>query len=187
MKPIPLSILSKCITEVASLPAQSSSQLVTRHSIIEKEKLEDKSSIIEKNRHKKTILLVEDNPVNQKIGQAMLHKLGHEVVVVENGQLAVEAAEDGHFHLILMDCQMPVMDGYEATRMIRAQEKRTNSHTPIVAMTANAYPEDIEKCMQSGMDSHLTKPVDISTLDKTVSAYFTPANDPEPPSQSPLQ
>jgi len=176
VKPVPLSILTRCITDVLSLPENPTPQLVTRHSIIEKEKLDDKRSDAEKEEQKKSILLVEDNPVNQKIGMAMLSKLGHDVVIVENGEQAVAAAGNNQFHLILMDCQMPVMDGYEATRKIRQNEKMTNSHVPIVAMTANAYPEDIEKCLQSGMDSHLTKPVDITTLDRAMRSYFKPSN-----------
>ena len=177
VKPVPLSILTRCIIDVLSLPENPTPQLITRHSIIEKEKLDDKRSDAEKEEQKKSILLVEDNPVNQKIGMAMLNKLGHDVVVVENGEQAVVAAGNNQFHMILMDCQMPVMDGYEATRKIRQNEKLTNSHVPIVAMTANAYPEDIEKCLQSGMDSHLTKPVDITTLDRAMRSYFKPSND----------
>jgi signal transduction histidine kinase/CheY-like chemotaxis protein len=176
VKPIPPSLLSKCVIDVINTPLQSTSELITRHSIVEKEQLEIKQNSTNNQTKKKTILLVEDNPVNQKIAQAMLGKLGHDVIVAENGQIAVEAAANGSFDLILMDCQMPVMDGYEATKTIRQNEQATNSRIPIVAMTANAYPEDIEKCMASGMDGHLTKPVDMSTLNKTVESYLYSAN-----------
>lgn len=107
------------------------------------------------------VLVVEDNPVNQKVAVKMLTKLGARVDVVVNGRAAVEAAVAGSYDLILMDCLMPDLDGYDATRMIRAQEKATYPlrHVPIVAMTANASDEDRNRCLAVGMDDFLAKPV----------------------------
>lgn len=99
------------------------------------------------------ILLAEDNIVNQKLAVRILEKFGHHVKIVSNGQLAVEAFQSQSFDLILMDVQMPVMGGYEATRKIREieQQSGTGSHIPIIALTAHAMIGDREKCIQSGM------------------------------------
>ncbi len=105
------------------------------------------------------ILLVEDNLVNQKITAKILEKNGFTVQVVENGRAAVEAMAAGAYDLVLMDVQMPVMDGLEATRKIRAMEKQLGGHTPIIALTANAMKGDREKCIDAGMDEYITKPI----------------------------
>ncbi len=101
------------------------------------------------------VLLVEDNKVNQEVASRMLRTLGIDPVVVAEGALAVAAVRRERFDLVLMDCQMPVMDGYEATRAIRALGTRV----PILAMTANALPGDREKCLAAGMDDYITKPI----------------------------
>jgi len=108
------------------------------------------------------ILLAEDNEVNQKIATSMLGKRGHIVIVVGNGKNAVSAYEDQGgppFDLILMDVQMPVMDGLEATRLIRQREKNSGKHIPIVALTAHAMKGDKEMCLDAGMDGYLSKPL----------------------------
>ena len=111
------------------------------------------------------VLLVEDNPVNRGVVERVLAKLGAESVVAENGREALEILDSGeNFDLVLMDCQMPVMDGYEATRLWREREGPLGRHLPIVAMTANAMPGDREKCRQAGMDDYLPKPVSIGEL-----------------------
>lgn len=104
------------------------------------------------------ILLAEDNIVNQKLAVRILEKFGHKVEIVSNGKLAVEAFEVKSYDLILMDVQMPVMGGFEATQKIREIEKNsgTGSHIPIIALTAHAMIGDREKCLQSGMVSHLS-------------------------------
>jgi CheY-like chemotaxis protein len=105
------------------------------------------------------LLLAEDNRVNQRVAMAMLERDGHTVVVVDNGAAAVEASGESDFDVILMDVQMPVMSGFEATTAIRARERATGGHVPIVAMTAHAMQGDRERCMAMGMDGYVTKPL----------------------------
>ncbi|KAG1132058.1 hypothetical protein G6F42_002698 [Rhizopus arrhizus] len=111
------------------------------------------------------VLLAEDNDVNQKLAVRILEKFGHHVTVVANGKLAVEAYESQYFDLILMDVQMPVMGGFEATQKIREIEKTSsNRHIPIIALTAHAMIGDREKCLEAGMDEYVTKPLRFPEL-----------------------
>ncbi|KAG1141923.1 hypothetical protein G6F38_008084 [Rhizopus arrhizus] len=112
------------------------------------------------------VLLAEDNDVNQKLAVRILEKFGHHVSVVANGKLAVEAYESQYFDLILMDVQMPVMGGFEATQKIREIEKTSasNRHIPIIALTAHAMIGDREKCLEAGMDEYVTKPLRFPEL-----------------------
>ncbi len=113
------------------------------------------------------LLLVEDNMVNMKIAQLILTQAGFEVETAENGQIAVDmvsASEPGYYDAILMDIQMPVMDGYEATRAIRALKKRELAEIPIIALTANAFREDVEAAKAAGMVAHIAKPVDVQKM-----------------------
>ncbi|WP_110950819.1 hybrid sensor histidine kinase/response regulator [Pseudomonas bohemica] len=122
--------------------------------------------------HRARILLVEDNPVNQLVAKGMLSKLGCEVVVTSHGGEALQQLERSHFDLVLMDCNMPVMDGYEATRLIRQNGKWAD--LPIIALTANAMPEERERCKNAGMNDYLAKPFHreelISLLDQWTTA-----------------
>lgn len=108
------------------------------------------------------ILLVEDNPVNQLVAKGMLSKLGCDVTISSHGGEALEQLERGHFELVLMDCNMPVMDGYEASRQIRSSGRWP--HLPIVALTANAMPEERERCRAAGMNDYLAKPFRLAEL-----------------------
>ncbi len=110
------------------------------------------------------ILLAEDGLVNQRVAREFLERRGHAVVVANNGREAVEAVDREAFDLVLMDVQMPEMDGFEATKVIRRKERATGSHIPIVAMTARAFKEDRERCLDSGMDAYLAKPIRPSAL-----------------------
>jgi CheY-like chemotaxis protein len=110
------------------------------------------------------ILLAEDNPVNQRLAVVLLEKRGHLVTVVVNGRQAVAAVERQTFDVVLMDVQMPEMDGLEATRLIRQRESETGRRVPIVAMTASALKGDRERCLEAGMDEHIAKPIRTSEL-----------------------
>jgi two-component system sensor histidine kinase/response regulator len=122
--------------------------LITRHVIHEKV---DGCSL--------KILVAEDNPVNQKLAVRMLEKRGHRVTLARNGREAVEAVQAEAFDLVLMDVQMPEMDGFEATAAIRQSERATGRHQPIVAMTAHAMKGDDQRCVDAGMDGYLAKPI----------------------------
>jgi len=113
--------------------------------------------------HGKRILLVEDHPINQKLASALLGKLGYEVALAVNGLEGVKAAAESPYALILMDMQMPEMDGLEATRLIRSTEG-PNQHAPIIALTANAMQSDLDACRAAGMNDVLTKPIDRKLL-----------------------
>ncbi len=117
------------------------------------------------------VLLAEDNAVNQKLAKGLLEKRGHKVTIVENGRLAVQALEERRFDIVLMDVQMPEMDGIEATKAIRAREEQTGSHQPIVAMTALAMKGDRERVIAAGMDDYLTKPLRANELDAALEKY----------------
>jgi CheY-like chemotaxis protein len=115
----------------------------------------------------KRLLLVEDNQINMEIALMILTQAGFMVETAENGQVAlnmVAASRPGHYDAILMDIQMPVMDGYEATRAIRALEDRELAGIPILAMTANAFREDVEAAKEAGMVAHIAKPVDVQKM-----------------------
>jgi len=114
------------------------------------------------------VLVVEDNPVNQLVTTGMLTKLGYRSDVVANGMQAVEALARGPFEAVLMDCNMPVMDGYEATQAIRIQEGSAH-HIPIIAMTASAFLGDRERCLAVGMDDYISKPVRLVDLERVLS------------------
>jgi len=110
------------------------------------------------------ILLVEDNPVNQLLARRLIEKQGYTVVIAGNGRQAIETLEQGEFDLVLMDVQMPEMDGMQATISIREREKTTGRHVPIYAMTAHALKNDRELCIEAGMDGYLAKPIQPKEL-----------------------
>ena len=157
-KPIKQTLLLDCLRivtgETASVEKGTASQIVTQYSISEDNK-----------RHVR-ILLTEDNVVNQKIALRILEKkLGYHADVVTNGREAIESLERSDYDLVLMDCQMPEMDGYEATHTIRDERSSVRNHSiPIIAMTANAMKGDSEKCLAAGMDDYLSKPINVKEL-----------------------
>jgi len=114
------------------------------------------------------ILLVEDNIVNQKLGVRLLEKMGHQVEVANNGEDACEVLRASRFDLVLMDLQMPVMGGLDATRKIRESEEKSGQHVPILAMTAHAAAQDEKRCMEAGMDGYVTKPIRRDVLRKEI-------------------
>jgi CheY-like chemotaxis protein len=126
---------------------------VTRHSLIEAQA-----------QRRLKVLVAEDNVVNQKVAVRMLEKLGCRVDTVANGVEALAAHASGTYDLIFMDGQMPAMDGYAATAVIRARETQTGQHIPIIAMTANAMQGDREECLAAGMDDYISKPIKSEEL-----------------------
>jgi CheY-like chemotaxis protein len=143
-------------TEVSLPPG-----IITRHTVAECVK------------HGFRILLAEDNVINQKVAQAILNKLGYKADVVANGLEAVRALEMIDYDLVLMDCMMPELDGFEATAMIRNQQSKVLNHAvPIVAMTANAMKGDHEACIAAGMDDYLAKPVKKEDLARVLGIWF---------------
>ena len=118
------------------------------------------------------ILLAEDSIVNQKLAVGLLEKRGHTVVVANNGEEAVAALEADQVDLVLMDVQMPKMDGFDATKIIRLREKSTGKHVPIIAMTAHAMKGDRDRCLKAGMDEYVTKPIRAKHLLETIAALL---------------
>ena len=110
------------------------------------------------------VLLAEDNQINAVVARRLLERLGHRVTHVSDGASAVVAAGESSWDAVLMDMQMPVLDGLEATRRIRAGESSTGRHVPIIALTANAMKGDDLICLSAGMDGYLTKPIDLDRL-----------------------
>ncbi len=125
---------------------------------------------------RRKVLVVDDNPVNQEVMLESLAELGYRADVAENGKLAVEATVDTDYALILMDCQMPIMDGYRATGEIRRRESNKR-HTPIIAVTAHAFQGEREKVLASGMDDYLTKPVKLASLRGALERWWPEGED----------
>jgi len=153
-------------------PAESDQTMLTRHKLREMQ------------RSTARILLAEDNITNQMVARGILKKMGLSAEAVADGAEAVRALEEIDYDLVLMDCQMPEMDGYEATREIRSPESSVLNHAvPIIAMTANAMVGDREKCLDAGMDDYITKPVEPSALALTLEKWL----DPKPPEEDSSQ
>jgi len=177
-KPVHRADLYDCLTMIVDRPAHASPDvldvgatsrppdvLVTRHVIKEAARVA-----------RARILVAEDNIVNQKIAVRHLEKLGYRADVVANGLEAVDAVARIRYALVLMDCQMPELDGWEATAMIRKEEaSRGSQHLPIIAITANAMPGDREKCRKAGMDDYLAKPVMLEEI-RVVLARWIPGH-----------
>jgi len=156
-KPMEKELLFKCLTTLLA-PDYKSTQLITKHTLNECSNIDIETSKSLK------ILLVEDNLTNQLVTRIILKKMDHSVTIANNGLEAVNAINESEFDLVLMDGQMPVMDGLEATRQVRGLEMRKghpmeNRHIPIIALTANAMKGDRERFLEAGMDDYVTKPI----------------------------
>ena len=145
--------------------AARNAPLLTRHSLRER-------------RRRLKILLAEDNPVNQILAKRLLEKRGHTIVVVGTGQRAIEILDEQPFDLVLMDVEMPDMDGLDAAAKIRKREKSTGNRIPIIAMTAHAMPGDRERCIQAGMDSYISKPLQTKQLFAAIEALLPNSMEP---------
>ena len=162
LKPIRQSELREAIAKVLGVREQEGMiPLVTRYSLGD---ARDRSETLR-------ILIAEDNLVNQRLVVRLLEKRGHRVVVAGNGKEALAALEKETFDLILMDVQMPEMDGFETTAAIRRNEKSSGLHQIIVALTAHAMKGDHEKCLAAGMDGYLSKPIRVQELDEVLAQY----------------
>ena len=123
----------------------------------------------------KRLLLVEDNEINREIEQEILHMSGVRIDMAEDGQQAVDRfreSEPFYYDMVLMDIQMPVMNGLDATRAIRAMDRQDSQVVPIIAMTANAFVEDVKNSMDAGMNAHLPKPLDIEQVFSTMGMFL---------------
>lgn len=123
------------------------------------------------------ILIVEDNDINSQILERLLEKKGFKTTLASDGIRALEAIEREKFDLIFMDVQMPLLNGFDASRRIRQHEKVMGSHTPIIALTANALAGDKEKCLEAGMDDYLSKPVDANELYEKIRIFLNKASE----------
>jgi two-component system, sensor histidine kinase and response regulator len=165
LKPVRQAELKEAIIRVLT-----SQQSVGKPAMLTRESLHEKDG----RRISLTILLAEDNPVNQKLAIRMLEKRGHKVTVASNGKqalAAIEARSGAPYDLVLMDVQMPEMDGLEATAILREREKLSGLHQPIVAMTALVMKGDRERCLAAGMDAFLSKPIRPQELDDVLDSY----------------
>lgn len=167
-KPVRMSQLHDCLDRILSHAAdewaQRSQPIVTLGRM-------EAGSVPRK--YSGAVLVVDDNMVNQKVAQRYLERMGLAVTLAADGEAAVRAHGSSHFDLILMDVQMPVMDGYEATRCIRAREQLDGTHVPIVALTADAMYEHLEMCKSAGMDDYLTKPIEVEQLQAVLAQVLT--------------
>jgi signal transduction histidine kinase/ligand-binding sensor domain-containing protein/CheY-like chemotaxis protein/HPt (histidine-containing phosphotransfer) domain-containing protein len=165
LKPVSYRDLRDCLARVMSVDAAQWHERT--QPIVVAERTRDTND--------RRLLLAEDNLVNQKVARGALEKLGYRVDIVNNGAEAVAAWETGRYHAILMDCQMPVMDGYQATREIRLREAG-RSRVPIIALTADAMIGAEQQCRDAGMDDYMPKPLDRTILAETVDRHLTLAN-----------
>jgi CheY-like chemotaxis protein len=175
-KPVRQSVLLDAIRTVLAMPDHSVEPpaLVTRHSLRETQR-------------PLRVLLAEDNRINQLLAVRLLEKRGHSLVVADNGREAIRALERERFDMILMDIQMPEMDGLEAAAEIRKKEKGTGRHVPIVALTAHAMQEDRERCLDVGMDAYLAKPFSSGELFETIEKLLPMPVTPKFPSEATAQ
>ena len=171
-KPVKPSLLFDCLLTEFGIQASETGEAAAGRLAARRMLAEDKSRARAR-RGKARILLAEDNPVNQKVALKVLEKLGYRADAVGNGLEAVQALDTIPYDIVLMDCQMPEMDGYEATGRIRSMQR--DKHTPIIAMTANSMKGDREKCLQAGMDDYLSKPFTAPVLAEVIDKWLAGA------------
>ena len=165
-KPVSQSLLFDCLIQLAggnNHPGDidRSDRMITRHSLLDSRK------------GLKKILLVEDNLVNQRVALKFLERLGYSAEVAQDGRIALQMLEEKTFDLVLMDVQMPNLDGYQATGLIRRSTNGAfNPDIPVVAMTANAMKGDREKCLDAGMDDYLSKPINPDELAEKLNTWL---------------
>ncbi len=180
-KPVMPPVLRQAMSTLLGLSRGSGGKVfITRHLLAEGESVQQRKT---DHQLRGSILLAEDVVANQKVASIMLERLGLQVEVANNGREAVERWENGKFDLIFMDCQMPVLDGYAATRGIREQEG-DRQHTPIVALTANALDSQKQACFDAGMDDFLAKPFELDQLKRILERWLAPNE--EHPGQAPI-
>jgi two-component system, sensor histidine kinase and response regulator len=163
MKPVRQSELREAIARVLGAKEQKGAiPLITRYAL--SDALDPSARL--------RVLIAEDNAVNQRLAARLLEKRGHRVTVTANGREAVQALDADVYDLVLMDVQMPEMDGFETTAVIRSREQRTGGHLPIIALTAHAMKGDRERCLEAGMDGYLSKPIRAHELDEVLGKYL---------------
>ena len=163
-----LEILESAAGEVSSV---ASARPVTGQLSQQNHEIAPRVPVASHNQGKLRILLAEDNVINQKVASATLHRQGFQVTIVNNGLEAIEAIENQTFDLVLMDVQMPKMDGLQATAAIRRRETASGGRLPIIALTAHAMQEDRERCLTAGMDDYAAKPINTSELEKMIKKW----------------
>jgi len=185
-KPVRQSELYDCLLSVMGSPADPQ-EPVPWQTAVRQTRMQrgDKRMVSRPPRDRPLILLAEDNPVNQKVAVKMLENLDYDVAVAANGREALDALAHTTYAAVLMDVQMPEMDGYEATAEIRRREEGSPRHIPIIAMTANALAGDREKALEAGMDDYLAKPVKPAKLNAVLERWTPPVEGaPEAASES---
>ncbi|HWR29508.1 MAG TPA: response regulator [Negativicutes bacterium] len=161
LKPIKQAQLLNSIAKVMGRGVENTTAAMRQATIITEKPAGNAPTNLKKT---KRVLLAEDNAANQKLALLLLKKLGYEVQLAVNGLETLAAIAEEQFDLVLMDCQMPEMDGFEATQEIRKKELGTGRHIPIIAMTANAMQDDRQQCIKAGMDDYISKPIDFPKL-----------------------
>ncbi|MGZ6346428.1 MAG: response regulator, partial [Anaerolineales bacterium] len=170
LKPVRQHMLYQALEAVMGREEEKESAIITRHLLAE-----------QKQHSNQRVLVAEDNPINQKLAAILLNKAGYSVDAVENGLQVVEKAKEGKYNAILMDVQMPEMDGFEATRRIREWEGGIHPRIPIIAMTAHAMKGDRGRCLAAGMDDYVPKPLEIRILLDVLDRWLEPSETEDTP------
>ncbi len=165
LKPVKQHMLYEALVAVLGQKIEEPPKLITRHLLTEQKRAGQR------------LLLAEDNPINQKLAFVLLQKAGYSVDMVENGRQAVEKSQQEIYNAILMDVQMPELDGFEATGQIRKRELKSGQHIPIIAMTAHALVGDRERCLEAGMDDYVSKPLEPQFLLAVLDRWIQPNED----------